>query len=125
MLCGKRGDNMSLILLSLGGGIGALMRYILSKIIKEHSYFSIPISTMLINIIGSFFLGVSVFAIRDNNLAAFIQTGILGGFTTFSTFLVESFELLKEDGFPSMLKYMLPTTILGVIFFIIGARMFY
>ncbi|SEN33006.1 camphor resistance protein CrcB [Peptostreptococcus russellii] len=116
---------MSLILLSLGGGIGALMRYILSKIIKEHSYFSIPISTMLINIIGSFFLGVSVFAIRDNNLAAFIQTGILGGFTTFSTFLVESFELLKEDGFPSMLKYMLPTTILGVIFFIIGARMFY
>ncbi len=116
---------MSLILLSLGGGIGALMRYILSKIIKEHSYFSIPISTMLINIIGSFFLGVSVFAIRDNNLAAFIQTGILGGFTTFSTFLVESFELLKEDGFPSMLKYMLPTTIFGVIFFIIGARMFY
>ncbi len=115
---------MDIFLLAIGGGIGALLRYFLAKLIKNKSNFYIPINTMIINILGSFFLGLSVAAINDNNLAAFIQTGILGAFTTFSTFLLEAFELLKEDGFVYMLKYLLPTVILGIIAFIIGSNLF-
>lgn len=116
---------MSIFLLSIGGGIGALLRYFFTKLIKENSNFYIPINTMIINIVGSFFLGITIAAINDHTLAAFIQTGILGAFTTFSTFLLEAFELLKEDGFIYMVKYLLPTTILGVIAFLIGAKLFF
>ncbi len=116
---------MSIFLLAIGGGIGALLRYILGKKIQENSNFNIPVNTMLINILGSFFLGLSVASIQDHNLSAFFQTGILGAFTTFSTFLLEAFELLKEDGFISMLKYLLPTIILGLLAFLMGAKLFF
>ena len=115
---------MDIILVGIGGGIGALLRYVFGKLIKDNTDFYIPVNTMIINIIGSFLLGVSVVKMNDHHLATLVQTGVLGGFTTFSTFMVEGFGLLREDGLKYMLKYLIPTVVLGIIFFLIGARMF-
>lgn len=115
---------MDIILIGIGGGIGAVLRYSLGKKISSETDFYIPVNTMFVNIIGSFLLGVSVVKMNDHHMISLLQTGLLGGFTTFSTFMVEGFSLLRDDGVRFMLNYIVPTVLLGVFFFIIGAKLF-
>ena len=112
---------MDLILVGLGGGIGAAARYSLGNYIKNRTRFNIPVNTMIINILGSFLLGISAVKMQDHHMIILFQTGVLGGFTTFSTFMVEGFNLFKEDRFKDFLKYMLPTVVLGALAFFAGA----
>lgn len=112
---------MDIFLVGIGGGIGAIARYSLGNFIKKKTNFNIPINTMIINILGSFFLGICAVRMQQHHLVTLFQTGVLGGFTTFSTFMVEGFNLYKEDRFFDFLKYILPTIILGIIAFYFGA----
>lgn len=90
-----------LLMVFLGGGIGAGLRYVFAHFASNFglSYQS----TFLINIIGSMFLGfVAYIAIKkedkfDPDLKLFLTTGIAGGFTTFSTFCNEVFKLMQTN----------------------------
>jgi fluoride exporter len=88
----------NILLVGLGGGIGAMLRFFISSLFKVNSF---PINTLLINIVGSFIIGI-VFAYNIKNehfseeLKLFLATGICGGFTTFSAFSIENIQLLKE-----------------------------
>ena len=92
--------NQALLIL-LGGGIGSLLRYWTS--IATYSYLGrdFPYGTLAVNIIGSFLMGfLSILLIeRLNNqadsLRALLLIGFLGGFTTFSSFSIETFNLLE------------------------------
>jgi len=89
------------LLVGIGGFIGALSRYIVSGFIQQFS-FSFPIATLVVNILGSFFLGLIMFssqnvALFDPNARLFLTIGVLGAFTTMSTFGYESFKLLEQD----------------------------
>ncbi|MBN1298059.1 MAG: fluoride efflux transporter CrcB [Actinobacteria bacterium] len=84
----------------IGGGLGALLRYLLSSIIQKQSSSLFPYGTLAVNLIGAlligflweFFSGITV----STNMKILIFTGILGGLTTFSTFSLETFNLLSE-----------------------------
>jgi fluoride exporter len=89
------------LFVGLGGGIGAMLRYYFSSIIKHASF---PYNTLLINIAGSLLIGI-VFGLSAKTdtisaeLKLFLATGICGGFTTFSAFSLENMQMLKEGNY--------------------------
>lgn len=85
-------------MVGLGGGIGAIFRYLLGKIQFPFET-AFPIMTLCINFMGAFVMGLVVSgAIKytKENTILFLKTGLCGGFTTFSTFSLESITLLEQ-----------------------------
>nr|WP_274377638.1 fluoride efflux transporter CrcB [Methanolobus vulcani] len=78
----------------MGGFIGANLRYLVSGAIPRIN--EIPAGTLAVNTIGSFVLAVLTFTSLEGTLRYMISVGMLGSFTTFSTFAYESFRLLDE-----------------------------
>ena len=90
------------LIVGFGGFIGALLRYLCSQFLGGISTGAFPLATFVINLVGSFLIGVmSVLlpaAFPNSRLPLlFVSTGILGGFTTFSTFSLETFGLIEES----------------------------
>jgi CrcB protein len=92
---------VELLGVAIGGGAGALARYILEGVIAQRQQSPFPLSTLVINVTGSIVLGVLVGLVVANNLSSGVLvwggTGFLGGYTTFSTFTYETLRLI-EDG---------------------------
>jgi len=92
---------MNAIFVGLGGFIGAASRYYISTLINKINTSGFPIATLIINILGSFLIGLLtqlLIGLCPNNkkLQLFLTTGILGGFTTFSTFSLETVNLFQD-----------------------------
>ena len=89
-------------LVGLGGALGAVARYLLGTWIATRVSPDFPWSTFLINISGSFLIGVILGLASagqlSNEARLFLAVGVLGGYTTFSTFSYESLELLADGG---------------------------
>jgi fluoride exporter len=86
----------------IGGGIGAACRYWLSGVVYRWLPASFPFGNLVVNITGCFLIGVlmTVFSERftvNPALRLFLVIGILGGFTTFSSFSYETISLLKDN----------------------------
>jgi len=86
-----------ILMIALGGGLGALARYALGRA-WGGDHLAIPVTTLTINLLGSLLLGALVVAVTEvwhphPNLRPFLGTGVLGGFTTFSTFAVQAQQL--------------------------------
>ena len=109
---------LNVLAVGLGGFIGAVCRYLIGLIpISEVTEF--PIKTFLINIIGCVASGViTVAVVKNNNLnpqvILFLKVGVCGGFTTFSTFALETAELIKAGNPLIALSYMLGSVLVGV-----------
>jgi len=88
-------NMMPILLAGIGGALGAVLRYLVSGIYPV--YRDIPTGTLLVNFLGSTILSMITFG--ANPLPYFADAGILGGFTTFSTFSYESFRLLEGGSF--------------------------
>lgn len=93
---------LSLLAVFVGGGAGAVCRYGLGRSIGERYDGAFPLGTFLINVTGCFALGLLIsFIIRAGHqsalLTALIATGFLGGYTTFSTYVLEGV-ILYADG---------------------------
>ncbi|WMS42807.1 fluoride efflux transporter CrcB [Acuticoccus sp. MNP-M23] len=94
------------LLVALGGAIGASMRFWLSVTLAEFLGTHLPAATFTVNVAGSFIIGLFAILIGGNQtLTAFAMTGILGGFTTFSTFSLETVRLLEEGRIVHGLAY--------------------
>ena len=82
-------DSMKFLYLALGGGIGAILRYLVSIFSIKYMVWGLPMGTLIVNLVGSFLIGFAfVFLGRENialNLKIFLFIGIFGSFTTFST----------------------------------------
>ena len=88
----------------IGSGIGGTCRYWLSSFIQKNTVLFFPFGTLAVNLIGSFILGMMIFGLDEKELISpslklFIGIGFCGGFTTFSTFSLETFNLLKDAEF--------------------------
>lgn len=84
----------AILLVGIGGSIGACLRYIVSGTIPLMK--GIPTGTLLVNAIGSTILSILTFLSEPFGSIHLINIGILGSFTTFSTFAYETFRLLEE-----------------------------
>jgi CrcB protein len=91
-----------LLLVGLGGGLGTMGRYALGGLIgRLKSGWSFPIETLVINVVGCLAIGLLAGLAESRGVftgvtRAFLFAGVLGGFTTFSTFGYETFQLLRD-----------------------------
>lgn len=83
------------LLVMVGGGIGAVLRAFVTNVCQRHFNSSIPITTPIVNILGSFSIGLTMgTAISNHWLSPLFITGVLGGLTTFSTLSSELVKML-------------------------------
>jgi len=113
------GVRMDYVAVGLGGAVGAMLRYFLGAVIPKLDG-GFPLSTLLINVAGCFLLGFLAAAFARNGLAGtrvalFCQVGLCGGFTTFSTFSSETFQLLQSGKAPLAVAYVVLSLGLGVL----------
>lgn len=114
-------ENLTKILaIGIGGALGAIARYLINISPLANLFEKFPFPTFFINITGSFLIGFLLilftdkFAINDNLRLAII-VGFLGAFTTFSTFELEIWELIKENHFPTAFLYLFLSIVVGFI----------
>jgi CrcB protein len=97
---------VQVILIAVAGAAGALSRYGISSAVGGRSF---PWATVGINLVGSFALGLVLHLARlrgwPDEVTIPIAVGFLGAFTTFSTFSVETFDLLRTDQAPQAALY--------------------
>lgn len=79
------------------GGIGAVIRFLIDGSLAARLALSFPVGTFVVNLSGAFLLGLLAGATSDHDATRLIATGLLGSFTTFSTWALES-QRLGEDG---------------------------
>lgn len=113
------------LLVALGGGIGSILRYGASLMINA-KYF--PWSTLAVNIIGSFFIGlILALSIKEEsflyNWKLFLATGVCGGFTTFSAFSLENMELLQSGKYLLAITYIVVSVVLGIAAAFLGFKL--
>ncbi|AHG02167.1 chromosome condensation protein CrcB (plasmid) [Halostagnicola larsenii XH-48] len=77
-------------LLGTGGAIGAVLRYLVDQKLAHDRF---PISTLVVNVVGSFALGLVVFVGFSHEAVLFVGTGACGSFTTYSSFSVQTVQL--------------------------------
>ncbi|MFE3224239.1 fluoride efflux transporter CrcB [Nocardia sp. NPDC059228] len=116
-------DAALLGIIALGGAIGAEARYAMSLWVPHHG--SIPWQTLAVNVIGCFLIGVLMVCITEiwvahRLLRPFLGVGILGGFTTMSTYAVEVRTLLESGRVGAGLAYLGGTVVAGLISVLLG-----
>lgn len=118
-----------LLLVALGGGAGAVLRYKLGGVVLHHSHgWQFPLSTVLVNISGCLVAGV-VFGLAEKHdwftadLRLLLLTGVLGGYTTFSAFGIDTVYLLLRHQPLTALSSVLVTVVGGTGAVWLGIRM--
>ena len=105
----------SFLLVGAGGAIGSMLRYGIAFTIVNKLF---PYHTFIVNMFGSLLIGIFLGLLLKNSITneglKFLATGICGGFTTFSAFSLEGFELLQQQRYSTFLLYFLLTIILGL-----------
>ena len=108
---------VKILLVLAGGGIGSLLRHGASGVFSKVGP-GFPIGTLLVNLIGSFLIGllwgISEKAAFNSSWRMFLFTGILGGFTTFSAYGLETVNLLREGKLMPAMANILLSNILGI-----------
>lgn len=113
---------MKYLLLGLGGALGTIIRYFISTL-NQSINSPIPFGTLTVNLLGSFLIGVSWGYFGNgahHHIKHFLFIGFFGGFTTFSTFAFENYDLVKNGSFPHALFYISISCILGITLAWIG-----
>lgn len=89
------------VIIGLGGFIGSTLRYFISIFVQKVFGADFPYGTLVVNFLGSFLIGLFIGLINKGlilsaNLKIFVSIGVLGSFTTFSSFSYETIELLRH-----------------------------
>ena len=114
------------IIVGIGGFLGAACRYIVGMIpLKEGCIF--PVKTFIINITGSFIIGIlAALAMKANSLnpriLLFLKVGLCGGFTTFSSFTLETSDLAENGRIPIAILYAVLSVTVGIFAVFAGQK---
>ncbi len=115
--------RITLLYLALAGGLGALARYGLAGLIQRDSMF--PWGTFAVNALGCFLFG-ALWSAMEHRLSistetrAIVLTGFLGAFTTFSTFMFETANLLRDSQWLAAIANVIGQNTLGLAAVILG-----
>lgn len=113
-------DALPLIYVAVGGALGSLARYFVATWIGRLSAGSFPLPIFIVNISGSFLMGLWIGAMtlmlpgKAKELHLLIAVGVLGGYTTFSTFSLESYMLLEKGLWLQAATYMAGSVLFSV-----------
>ena len=110
---------LNCLVVGLGGAAGAVARYLIG-LIPVASGSAFPYKTFIINILGAFAIGLLAaytgkYFAADSRLLLFLKVGICGGFTTFSTFALESANLFADGRSGVALAYIIGSAVLGIL----------
>ncbi len=107
-----------LLLIGTGGFIGSVARYLISRLNTHVEWFSIPVGTLAVNVLGSLLIGFLI-GISEKSplltveLRMFLMVGLCGGFTTFSSFSGENLMLMRNGQFLTLFLYTGLSILLG------------
>lgn len=120
---------MNLILVFIGGGIGSVARYIVTTLVKNFTTISFPFGTLTVNVIGSFLMGIITALIANKMFSdsepvrLLLAVGFLGGFTTFSSFSIETLTLIEKREIFYAVANTLTNTTFGLLAAYLGFKL--
>tara|TARA_B100002052_G_scaffold198145_1_gene180804 strand:+ start:177 stop:548 length:372 start_codon:yes stop_codon:yes gene_type:complete len=114
----------SFLLVFLGGGLGSGLRYLVTIAMNNYSKV-LPFGTFTVNMLGCLLIGLILgYAQKENTLTSnqtlLLATGFCGGFTTFSAFANENFELIKNGEIFNFSVYTIGSVLIGILAVFIG-----
>jgi CrcB protein len=120
---------MLYLIVFLGAGIGGALRHGVNVSSARLFGFGFPYGTMIVNVVGSFLMGVlaGYFAFRpgiNQHLRLFLTTGILGGFTTFSAFSLDTALLVERHAYGMAAGYAVGSVLASVSALFLGLAVF-
>ena len=94
---------MTIVYVAIGGALGAVLRYLVALAVTW------PMGTLLVNVLGSFLIGLAFTLLTPerglDRFAPFLMIGVLGGFTTYSTFSLDTLRLIEQGQTGAALAY--------------------
>ncbi|WPM32096.1 fluoride efflux transporter CrcB [Hydrogenobacter sp. T-2] len=114
-----------LLAIAIGGAVGSVLRFLVSKFIQTKAGIDFPVGTLLVNLSSAFLIGFffAFFVERldlSPNLRALLITGLLGGYSTYSTLFYEAYYMLLNGEWLKALLYLLLSNGLGLLFVALG-----
>ena len=111
---------MILLMVALGGGLGAVLRFVVASAIQSPVWPGYPWGIFIVNITGGLAMGliVELAALKISmtpEMRAFLTTGILGGYTTFSTYSLDSVLLIQRGAYASAAFYIVGSALLSIL----------
>lgn len=116
---------MPYIFIGVGGFAGAITRYVVDGFVSDRTGGGFPWGTFVINITGSFVLGL-LFALSQERailpaeIRAPVMIGFIGAYTTFSTWMLESWRLIEAGAWPSAIANLGGSLVLGLVAVLLG-----
>lgn len=111
----------------IGGSLGALSRYGVSQLLPQSDGLKFPWNTFTANLLGCFLIGLIVGLVMSNTIGKqylpLIVIGFLGGFTTFSSFGLETIQLFQNKQLALAVYYVLGTNIAGLLLVFAGYKL--
>lgn len=109
---------LNCIFVGVGGFVGSVLRYLVGLVPLETGG-GFPFKTLVINVAGAFAIGLICAAVAkgagmDPRAVLLLKVGVCGGFTTFSTFALETHDLMQAGAWPAALVYVLASVVLSV-----------
>lgn len=109
-----------LLFVGSGGALGSILRYLIAIYINKKYSGEFPLATFFINITGCILIGLFTgwaerYHFINAEIRVFLITGICGGYTTFSTFSSENYQLLQNNNFITLCLYISFSLFLGII----------
>ncbi len=119
---------MQWVMIAIGGALGSMARFAAVGYLTPMLNVRFPIGTFVVNIVGSFLIGVAYVVIEEKAIIPsewrlFFITGILGGFTTFSTFSLELLQAWQAGHVLNAIFYAASSVVLGLLFAYIGMQL--
>lgn len=116
----------TMLYVGLGGALGSMARYVMVSWVARTISITFPYGTMMVNILGSFLMGVLVGGAmlvtpeKATSLYGFLAVGVLGGFTTFSAFSYDAMMLIERGAFASAAFYVIASIAFSFLALFVG-----
>jgi CrcB protein len=119
---------MTLVFVAIGGAIGSMARYLMQSLIGAYMGDAFPYATLLVNISGSVLMGLLIGWLaratqtHQQELRLFLAVGVLGGYTTFSSFSLDAIFLFEKEKYMAMSIYVLASVAVSLVGLFAGLR---